>query len=278
MNKQIHFYWGNSVTSYFRYMTVFSFCKLNPDWKVTLVVNRYNDNRVLRNTVEKQDKTEYHGIDYTKDLLSLPIDIVEFDWKMFDLPEAVVRSMSDVHISDIFGWKILSTVGGIVADMDILFVSPIEDQIDASADVGLICFDNYPKKDYIPVSFMYSSGNSPFFTDTYSSSLVNYSPDVYESCGTPCMGSSNLNEIQTKYSGLNVQKLKDTIVFPFIKFPWNQSVNMLYLKGCTLVGEETIGIHWYGGAPQSQRFNNLLNHKTVYEIDNTITHNIRRLL
>ena len=36
--KIVHFYWGNEKLSYLRYMSVYSFRKLNPDWKIKIHV------------------------------------------------------------------------------------------------------------------------------------------------------------------------------------------------------------------------------------------------
>lgn len=279
MNKQIYFYWGNNSMSYMRYMTLFSFCKLNPDWSVNLIQNNQPQDRFLINTVEKQDKTEYNGKNYSYLVDSLDINIIKFENSMIGLEDSVVKNMSDVHIKDILNWKILSEQGGIVADMDILFMRSIGNSIENMTDVGLVCFDGNPKKDYIPVSFMYSSGNNEFFKKTYKNALKNYNPNVYESCGTLCIEEKNLDNIRKNSSNLFVQKLKDFIVFPFIDWPWNEGIKMLYNNDNRhLMRSDSIGIHWYGGASLSQLYNNLLNEQTIYEIDNTISATIKEIL
>lgn len=279
MLKDIYFYWGNGTMSYMRYMTLYSFCRFNPDWDVYLIKNNQPSKRYLTNTVEKQDKTEYRGKDYSYLIDDLDINVIEFENSMIDLEDLVVMGMSDVHIKDILNWKILSSWGGVVADMDIIFIRSMGNSIENKTDVGLICFDEYPQKDYIPVSFMYSSGNNEFFSVVYKNALKNYSPDVYESCGTLCIPEKNLIEVKENFPNLNVQKLKDEIAFPFTKYEWNKGIQMLYNGNNThLMRSGAIGIHWYGGVPSSQRFNNLLNDQTVYEINNTISMSIREVL
>ena len=279
MCKNIYFYWGNDTISYMRYMTLFSFQVYNPDWDIYLIKNNQKDNRSLIGTVEKQDNTEYVGNDYSNLMNSLDINIIEFKNNMIDLKDEVVSNMSDVHIKDILNWKLLSEQGGIVADMDILFIAPMEQIIQPNVDIGLVCFDGNPQKDYIPVSFMYSSGNNKFFNKIYKNALKNYKSTVYESCGTMCINEKNLNDISINYSNLIIQKLYDSIVFPFVAYPWAKGVTMLYGTDNThLMSSNSIGIHWYGGAPLSQKYNNIINDKTVYEINNTISVNIRRVL
>lgn len=279
MNKHIYFYWGNDTMSYMRYITLYSFCMFNPDWCVYLIKNNQPDKRYLINTIEKQDKTEYNGKDYSYLISDLNINIIEFENNMIDLENNIVKHMSDVHIKDILNWKILSDWGGVVADMDILFRCPIGNSIENKSDIGLVCFDGYPKKNYIPVSFMYSSGNNEFFKKAYKNALRNYKSNVYESCGTLCIEEKNLNEIKENFPSLIVQKFKDFIVFPFIDWPWGEGIEMLYNDDNRhLMKPNSIGIHWYGGAPLSQVYNNLLNEQTIYEINNTISITIKEVL
>jgi hypothetical protein len=279
VKKDIYFYWGNDTMSYMRYMTLYSFCALNSDWSVYLIQNKQEHRRTLSVAVEKQDKTEYKGKDYSYLIKDLNIKVLDFENSMINLEESVVRNMSDVHTKDILNWKLLAEQGGVVADMDILFTAPMGEAIHTDTEIGLICFDGHPQKDYIPVSFMYSSGDNEFFKKTYENALKNYDPTVYESCGTMCIEEKNLDAIKTNYPNSIVQELDDGIVFPFIAYPWTIGIDMLYNGDNTSVMDgNTVGIHWYAGAPASQKANNLLNNETVYTINNTISMNIRRIL
>jgi len=280
LKKDIYFYWGNTTMSYMRYMTLYSFCKFNPKWNVFIIINNKSHERNLVSTVvEKQDSTEFVGKDYSHLIKDLDINILYFNNKMLTLDDAIIDKMSNVHIKDMLNWKILAESGGIVADMDILFTSPIDEAIDSTADIGLICFENYPLKNYIPVSFMYSAGNSGFFNDVYKKSIADYNPKIYESCGTKCVKEKNLDEVRKNYATINVQRLTDDVVFPFVAYPWGPGVEMLYnIDNSSLMGASSKGIHWYGGAPQSQEANNLINDETVHKINNTITSNIRRII
>jgi hypothetical protein len=279
MIKDIYFYWGNETMSYMRYMTLCSFCLLNPDWNVHLIKNNHTSERYLINTIEKQDKTEYKGKDYSDLISKLSIDSINFENNMIDLPFEVVSSMSDVHIKDTLHWKLLGDVGGVVADMDILFIKSITNEIFDDTDIGLVCFKKYPKKDYIPVTFMYSSGSNSFFKNVYQEALKNYKPDVYESCGNLCIKEKNIEEIKKNFSHLKVQRLDDSIVFPFIAHSWPETIKLLYERDNThSMNEKSIGIHWYAGAPMSQDYNNKINEESVNDITNTMSTCIKRLL
>lgn len=279
MVRDIYFYWGNDTMSYMRYMTLYSFCKFNPDWNVYLIKNNIESIRVQRwVTPELQDKSSYIGTDYTKLIKELNIKVIEFKASMIDLDEHIINAMSDVHIKDILNWKILSDGGGIVADMDILFTKPLAANIDSDTDVGLVCFEGHPKKDYIPVTFMYSSGNNSFFEKVYRNALKNYNPSVYESCGTLCIEESNIQEIADNFSTLKVQRLIDEIVFPLINYEWGLGVQMLYSgDSVSKLMKDSIGVHWYGGTRLSQHYNNIIDCTTVNKINNTLTILMRKM-
>lgn len=282
MKKSIYFYWGNETMSFMRYMTLFSFCELNPDWQVFLIENKMPSERALDDSVEeRQDKTEYKGLDYSDQLRELPINYFEFDPVMLDMDPDIVSKMSDVHIKDMLNWKILAEGRGVVADMDILFTKPLTPSINPSAHIGLICFSGYPKRDYIPVSFMYASKPTEFFRKVYQTSINNYDPAVYESCGTPCIQEPNIHMVQDNYPDMIVQHFKDSIVFPYTNYPWATGIEMLYNGDFSAeLAKDFVGIHWYGGAPLSQRYNNLINHKTIMEdkFANTMTIKMKEVL
>ena len=260
-------------------MTLFSFIKFNPDWDVHLITNTQAGSRVLTNTIEKQDSTEYKGEDYSYLLDDLDIDYVEFESSMIDLDPATVSKMSDVHIKDILNWKILSEVGGIVADMDILFLRSINDAILSVTKTGLVCFDGYPKKGYIPVSLMYSSGDNAFFEKTYRRALANYIPNIYECCGTMCIEEHSIKEIAYNFPEITIEKLDDHIAFPLTTYPWKEGIRILYSENSPeKLHPETVGIHWYGGNPTSQHFNNIINKDSLNEINNTMTAKIKEII
>lgn len=278
MKKDIYFYWGNETMSYMRYMTLYSFRIFNPDWKIYLIQNSTPTNRVMH-TVEKQDKTEYSGPDYSNYLENLNIDIMDFKPSMIDLDDSIVNNMSDVHIKDILNWKLLSEFGGVVADMDILFTKPIFGQINEDIDIGLVCFDGYPEEGYIPVTLMYSAGANIFFEKTYRNSLTGYNPHSYESCGNLCMEERTLDDVRLNFPGLVVQKLNNEIIFPFIDYPYHEAIAKLHTAVHTEeMAGRAIGIHWYGGNPVSQANNYKINERSVHKINNTLTMATRGVL
>ena len=278
MKKDIYFYWGNETMSYMRYMTLYSFCLFNPDWMVYLIKN-YLPARNDARLPQKQDKTEYKGKDYTNLLKNLNIIVSDFEPSMIDLDEKIVNDMADVHIKDILNWKILAEQGGAVADMDILFMKPIGNEIDVDTDVGLVCFDGFPEKGYIPVTFMYSSGQNKFFEKSYKNSLRKYNPSEYESCGNLCIEEKSLEAIRGNFPDLKVQKLDDAIVFPFVNCLYYDGISKLYDGDYTNeIIKSSIGIHWYGGNVVAQSNNYQIDDESINDINNTLTIKTREVL
>jgi len=280
MKKEMNFYWGNKTLSYMRYMSLVSFIHFNPDWKVNLILNRIESKRELAdNIIEKQDKTEFNGVDYLDRVYDLGINIIEFSPSMIDLPEDVVLRMADVHIKDTLNWSILREGAGLACDMDVLFIDSVNKHIDDDADVGLICFDGNPQKDYIPASILYASKKNDLFEDAYGLALKLYNPKIYECVGTPCLGGLNISGLKEKYSQLNIQKLDDGIIFPYTNFSWMVGIKMIYEKDYSYaLSKNASGIHWYGGTKVSQQFNNFINEDNIGEINNTLTVKIREII
>jgi hypothetical protein len=238
-------------------MTFFSFRKLNPDWDIILYSNPMAA-KPSWTTTEQEDSTPVKDYWSELDDLTITKKKVPDDLLAFPLTE-----LSNTHTSDLLSWKLLGTVGGVVADSDILFVRPLKDLILSmgNAEVGLHCFTQQTKG-YIPVSFMMSSG-SEFFLKVYQAAVDNYDPTVYESAGTPALIScwSSPNKFPSTY---RYYWLPDEAVFPFVPLArfWGEGIRKLVLDTVDIdkelhnIGRDPtnfVGIHWYGNNPTVKR-------------------------
>ena len=62
--KIAHFYWGNKVLPYLRYLTLYSFKKYNPDWVVNLYIPKFLQPEMSWNGREHKfpiDCKDYYG-------------------------------------------------------------------------------------------------------------------------------------------------------------------------------------------------------------------------
>ena len=277
--KNIFFYWGNETISLMRYMTVYSFSKLNPDWNIYLIRNSNNQEIKRWDTWEESDKDYYQGEDYSALMYALDITVVN---RSFNSTNDL--HMANVHIKDIANWCILSTSGGLVADMDILFIKPIAyayEQLNfMNADIALTCFSGLPKKNYIPVTFMGGSSNNRFYKEIYENAKRSYNPEIYECCGENCIGYSSLEEIQLAFPDLRVVRLPDEIIYPFVtKYKYNTAVKLIHKHNAIdEIPPDCIGVHWYGASPFAKELNMKITAYNYKKTNTTITKLIERVI
>ena len=270
--KNIYFYWGNKTMSFFRYLSIYSFKKFNPDWNIILIKRRNPKTQKEYDWEERSDSLYFKGEDCSNliDYLDITIKYIEDEY-----PEISELDFSEVHIGDIILWKILGEEGGIVSDTDILYYKPIDYEKIKNVDVGLISFKGYPKKDYIPLSFMLGKPNN-FFKEMYKKSKNEINKEIWDN--SPILMDS-LDLIKSRFSDLNIVRLPSHIVFPFSethKKPYEHF--KLMFEEEAQIPEDSIGMHWYGANPNSQRFNNILTKDNYMNSDNTVCKLIQEIL
>jgi len=265
--KHIVFFWSGRSLSWLRYLTIYSFRVLNPEWKISLylchtsLVTTWLDHNRL-------DFSEYEGEDYLPRLQFLGVDV-----QQWELPPEIC-SATPPHACDLFEWQWLSENVGYYADMDILWVRPMKVP---DSDAAIV----YGKQFSIGLVWSGVAPN-PMFRDIYQESLRTYTPAVYQSAGVvpiyQLLGHSGpevdlsipwFERLREKYP--TVSKLP----FPMIH-PWDhEQLEAMYDELHTEVPTDCVGIHWYGAAPRSQTFNQEYGPRT--QQDNTLSHFARRV-
>jgi hypothetical protein len=86
-----------------------------------------------------------------------------------------------------------------------------------------------------------------------------YQKDEYQAIGTYAISSAfrTVNECKVKFPKLNIGNLDYDLVYRYDYL----NLNELYVNNnfrALLVNDDSIGVHWYGGDPQSQEFNNTI--------------------
>ncbi len=270
--KNIYFYWGNKTMSFLRYMSLYSFKKFNPDWNVILIKRKNLKVPKEYDWEERLDSLYFKGEDCSKliDKLDISIKYLEDEY-----PEIAELDLEENHISDIILFKILGEKGGIVSDTDILFYKPINYEKIKNVDAGIISFKGYPKKNYIPLSFMIGKPNR-FFSEMYERFKSKINLKVWDN--SPSLMDS-LKQIKNKFKDLKIVRLPSHLVFPFSetkKEPQEYFISMF--RNNVKVPDNSIGMHWYGANPNSQRFNNKLTKDNYKNSDNTICQIIQEML
>ncbi len=271
MPKRIFFYWGNETMSWLRYMTLKSCRYYNPDWEIILY---HCPCRVKKETWEeynKQDFANFSGEDYFSKVSDLGIQI-----KHWDIPIQKLKGIAASHKSNFFKWYMLATEGGIYADMDILFIKSLDSLYEEIKETHIgLCIH-----DWLSIGFLHSNSISSFFVDVFHTAVKTYTPEHYQCVGVQAVYTlvdnkkrntkkikENLKKIlKTNYPGTQIYNY-DMSLFYHYDF---KNLGNLFLK-TQKMPEQSIGIHWYAGAPIAQKWNNGLTESNFTEYTNTIT-------
>lgn len=293
--KRIFFYWGNDKMSWMRYMSLYSFRKLNPEWEMILYKSKQDIYEKKWNCENIQDFFSFDGVDYLDKIKELNIKIIE--WEISDnkiKKDLDLKNISSSHKSNFLKWSKLYEDGGFYSDLDILYIRPIDNlynHIIENNYNGIIC-----QSDWISIGFLASEKNNNFFKDVFNNSLKTYNDKTYQSAGVISIynmlynmlfNDKNVNNsINTKNALKNINKLYKNInfynipfhvVYPFIfnndiPVSLNNIMKINYDKKLlNTLKEDTIGFHWYAGYNLSQKLNNLLNNDNYNDYNNIIT-------
>ena len=276
--KVAHFYWGGNKMSYMRYMTLYSFKKMNPDWSVKLYVPKeVNNSRTWRDSVHQTDTADYlSSKDYFNEAKNLPIKIVKVDFP------SQIKKLGEAQRSDFLRWRLLYKEGGLWSDMDIVYHRPISNiyinngsEADIDNTISIIPEIHNSHQ----IGFYLSSPKNRMFKELCMLSSTKTDVTLYQDLGCYLLNRhlGTQEQINTKFD-IVTSNLKQSVVYKSD----HQNLEQVYthdnFQEKYLSDEETIGIHWYGGAEVSQKYNNLINHDTVYNINNTLCSAIKHVL
>jgi len=281
--KIIHFYWGNQILPFLRYMSIYSFYKLNPDWKIMLHIPMQSSEGKIATPVIYENNTKNYW-DNLKEISTLSIHEVNFGED---------NNISEVHKSDLLRWQLLGSIGGIWSDMDVLYFRSMN-WLHINTEQNKECqivFINYTPEEpgkfsLKPIGFLMSEANSPFYKEverqakvllkgSFANQYDNYKMD-YQLIGTRIISNYKADVFRNQFNS-KVVYLDPTCVYKYI---WNQ-VCKLFLEDCSsdFFDDPTIiGCHWYGGAPISKPYVDQATLETYKNNKCTITSLIDNLL
>jgi len=252
--KVMNFYWDGSKMCYLQYLTVISFHKFNPDWKINIYepYSKFND----KTWVTSEQKIEYTGKDYYPELKKLDyVNINKFDFKDIGIDE----NTSEVFKSDILRWHLLDTVGGGWSDMDVLYIKPLEElELEGTLLTGtldeietVVVFDGY----HHIIGFYLTKPNVGLFKTIFEESKVRLNIREYQSVGSSLLMRMypTTNVLVQKNPSLKICNLPMDIIYPYNDSKINQLFNS---DDMSLLTNRTVGIHWYNGSHISKEFNN----------------------
>jgi hypothetical protein len=252
--REMNFFWAGGPMSFLRYMTLFSFRKHNPDWKMRLWTCPVNTNRHWP-TWEKLDSQDYTGDGNEEMVSGLGVEKETVELPIFNL--------SPNHASDLCKYKIVGERGGWFCDMDILFCRPM---LDFHADVVLGYTDRT-----LGVGILAGAANNVVWNNVYQRALFNYKATDYLSCSISAVEDeypkSSYTSMKHRHPEVDIKLLPIKTVYPF-NF---DEPDKLWGPVCEPIPAETCGVHWFGGHPSSEAMNNRLTAENFRDYPCTIT-------
>lgn len=296
--RVISFFWTGAPLSFCRWMTLKSFRHYNPDWEIRLY--RPESDPAAADcpplppdqvdlpweTPEQQDFAVYRGGDGRIDYLSrlAELDIIELTW-----PAAPIADADPVQQSDLFQWQLLAETGGFYADLDILWIRPIEPLYESvrTADTMMVMVAGH-----LAIGFLASRpGGNPFFRDVLAAAIRRRTKHEYQSAGIDAIAASlNFDNswqvavdtrpknfgiaYRSRYPGSKLCQPPDVTVYPW---EWRRT-GRIWRRRHRGLTEKCYGIHWYAGAELSQKRNGELTEKNLCEYQCTWAHYARQVL
>ena len=238
--KILHTYWGGGHLTYIRYLTVKTFMKYNPDWTVVLWYPKrpYVGDPAWNYTKGMPKVNETHIKNYLPDLMSLPVIKSEIDFEKLGF----APSIPEVHKADFIRINSLYQIGGVWADMDILFFKPVTElkvNIPGNKDKEIfVCIS----PDYgHSTGFNIAKTNSQFFNVLKDKFNEEYDKVKYQ-CWGPDLYNKYFKNMDSIPGGVNLDM--DVV------YAYNcHHVAELMNKKPQRFTDGSIGCHWYGGNP-----------------------------
>lgn len=267
-----HFYWGGGALSYLRFLSVVSFKKQNPDWQVQVHVPTVD-------SVAPANWNNNISQDFRSQLAELDVKVIAHDFDRYGF----TNQAHEVHKSDFLRWLLLSNQGGLWSDIDILYVRPMNNLAENTAENSMIDTVLCPlmSSGKHTVGFILGSENNNFYKHISELSLKNYDCTVYQ-----CMGSDLINANFKTFESLSQQFPQHHFLFLNKKGVYSitsKTIDQFYQSMTVdtqkkLNNPGVIGYHWFGGHPASQQFENTLTAKNVKDYDNFLATTIQECL
>lgn len=297
--KVANFYWGNTELPLARYLSIASFSAYNPDWEIIVhrpeILSGHLDDSWI--TGEHCGANERVIIKCYWDNVSHLPNVVVRQW---DLSKTGIKS--EIHKSDYLRWKLLSKDGGLWSDMDIIYFAPITmasfnetSMVDADS---AICSHSFRGMDSVnSIGFMLAAPGSRLFGEVHK--RCNWeigegiAEDSYQKIGRDLLNTIvNASGLDGDVNGYleqagvgtgvsfdgidcgligsdNFIKDDEIINIPLADvypYSWENIVCSLMMGRFSeeLIGNSTIGIHWFAGDRRMGSFMNGLTEDNIY--------------
>ena len=249
--KIFNCYWDRSPMSYLVYLTVKSFSYYNPDWDIHVYIPIKQFDHITWSSFEQ--KVKYTGKSWWDEFIKIRnVKVISIDFKTIGFDNDV----SEVIKSDFLRWHILSTIGGIWSDLDILYVNSIENAIlKQNSNFDTMIFHLGTSYQYYPIGFFMSKPNNELFKFLKEQSLIHYDAKVYQSIGAFMIRKlwPQCHDMIRSFPNLNIL-VEDKYIY--LPYEYNELEQLFDHVNLNNLKSKTIGIHWFNGSPQAKTYQN----------------------
>ena len=245
--KIVHFFWDNRPLSFLRWMSMYSFSTLNPDWVLKLHITTDD---ATAGWSWANNKQRFEADDYRRRLSEIDnLEIIE---------ETDFPGLHGVHQSDILRNRYLSEEGGLWSDVDILYCQPMNAlrcnvHGNSERDTGLCV----PNNRWFPIAFMMGAPGCKFFHDVHRHQIA-----VFQSTG----GQGAYQKFGTKV----YQYILNRGNYFYFEIATTEVYQRKWqMHGKIFAGDIDpsvgVGIHWYGGSTSAATVEPKMTHKNWRE-------------
>lgn len=254
--KIAHFYWGGNLP-FLRYVSVYSFVKHNPDWKVKIHIPEITGNiSPTWNTNEQSGSVRRSSTDSMNMLKELDVEFISHNFENYDLR----NDMHEVHKSDFVRWMLLSTEGGVWSDFDIIYHKPMHLNPDnkpqnSNKDTGFCRYktgDNWGDGSHA-IGYLMSSPNNAYYRNLFQLSKRNFRANSYQVIGASLLN-RKFASLKKSSKSCDLLGINPDSVYSLTNIPkfLSEDVSIDDYK-------DAIGFHWYGGSPDISKYENSVN-------------------
>jgi len=279
--KIAHFYWGNEILPFLRYLALYSFRKCNPDWEIKLHIplKPYKDS-----ILDCHGKTTVlEGINYFNQLNKLNIQVIpeSFDFLNqyinVDVQAKKDYSRKEVYKSDFLRWHLLATEGGLWSDLDIIYFRPMTEldlNTDATSDCDTV-ISLHPKYGH-SVGFMLSCPDNLYYKHIYTMALEAFNPKAYQSIGVDILNKPfpTADAVMKRFQNLAVYNTDITTVYAYDATTIDKIYFSLDMSRYT---SKSLGLHWYAGHPYAVKAQNEVTEENYQIFSNVLGQTIKRV-
>lgn len=272
--KIFHYYWDDMKKfSFLNLYSLRSSVHYHPDYiHVLWIPENPQQNITWTEFCNKEFNTDEDWSHHFEELGKIPnLRVLKKNMTSFlNVPD----SMSEIHKSDLFRYKILEKYGGIWSDLDIVYIKKITNVIDLDfSTINFIC--KRKPAIYTPIGLLLAKRKNLFFKNLFNFAFNQYDKDKYQ-----CMGCYALMEFlsielydsrmnwdtmklkheEFEYIQDNVMLFKkferDLIIKDDVYLSLNfNNIDDLFIKNNVTIDYNKIaGFHWYNGSDTTKKY------------------------